>query len=124
MIKKERCLQHLSLNCYEKSSKIKLFNKERAAKTIFALLAAFSVLAVFTIVGYLLYASVPTFRKTGILKFVFGSEWSAKSEVFGVWRMLVGTFALTICAVLLGGTLAIFTAVWLTFYCPKKLKKI
>lgn len=107
-----------------KTEKIKLFNKERAAKTIFALLAAFSVLAVFTIVGYLLYASVPTFRKTGILKFLFGSEWSAKSEVFGVWRMLVGTFALTICAVLLGGTLAIFTAVWLTFYCPKKLKKI
>lgn len=38
--------------------------------------------------------------------------------------MIVGTFLLTVCAVLLGGTLAVFTAIWLVFYCPKKLKKI
>ena len=38
--------------------------------------------------------------------------------------MIVGTFFLTICAVLLGGTLAVFTAIWLVFYCPKRLKKI
>lgn len=38
--------------------------------------------------------------------------------------MIVGTFVLTACATVLGGSLAIFTAVWLTFYCPKKLKKI
>ena len=38
--------------------------------------------------------------------------------------MIVGTFFLTVCAVLLGGTLAVFTAIWLVFYCPKRLKKI
>ena len=91
---------------------------------IFALLAAFSVLAVFTIIGYLLYASVPAFKSVGFFKFIFGSEWTAKNGVFGIWRMIVGTFVLTLCAVALGGTLAIFTAVWLVFYCPKKLKKI
>lgn len=104
--------------------KTKVISKEFAARTIFALLAAFSVLAVFTIVGYLLYASIPAFRSTGFFKFIFGSEWSAKSEVFGIWRMIVGTFFLTVCAVLVGGPLAIFTAVWLVFYCPKKLKKV
>lgn len=98
--------------------------KEAVAKVIFFFLAAFSVLAVFTIVGYLLYASIPAFRSIGFFKFVFGSEWSAKSEVFGIWRMIAGTFFLTVCAVVLGGTLAVFTAVWLVFYCPKKLKKI
>ncbi len=99
-------------------------SKEIAAKVIFALLAAFSVLAVFTIIGYLLYASVPAFKSVGFFKFIFGSEWTAKNGVFGIWRMIVGTFVLTLCAVALGGTLAIFTAVWLVFYCPKKLKKI
>ena len=102
----------------------KIFSRENVARVIFIALAAFSILAVFTIVGYLLYASIPAFRSIGFFKFVFGAEWSAKSGVFGIWRMIVGTFTLTLCAVLLGGTLAIFTAIWLVFYCPKKLKKI
>lgn len=102
----------------------KFFSKENIAKAIFIALAAFSVLAVFTIIGYLLYASIPAFRSIGFFKFIFGSEWSAKNETFGIWRMIAGTFFLTVCAVLLGGTLAIFTAIWLVFYCPKKLKKV
>lgn len=102
----------------------KFFSKENIAKAIFIAFAAFSILAVFTIIGYLLYASIPAFRDIGFFKFIFGSEWSAKSEIFGIWRMIVGTFFLTVCAVLLGGTLAIFTATWLVFYCPKRLKKI
>ena len=102
----------------------KFFSKENIAKAIFIALAAFSILAVFTIIGYLLYASIPAFRDIGFFKFIFGSEWSAKSETFGIWRMIVGTFFLTVCAVLLGGTLAVFTAMWLVFYCPKRLKKI
>lgn len=102
----------------------KFFSKENIAKAIFIAFAAFSILAVFTIIGYLLYASIPAFRDIGFFKFIFGSEWSAKSETFGIWRMIVGTFFLTVCAVLLGGTLAVFTAIWLVFYCPKRLKKI
>lgn len=107
-----------------KNKTAKFFSKENIAKAIFIALATFSILAVFTIIGYLLYASIPAFRDIGFFKFIFGSEWSAKSETFGIWRMIVGTFFLTVCAVLLGGTLAIFTAIWLVFYCPKRLKKI
>ena len=101
-------------------AKKKFISKESVARCVFAMLAAFSVLAVFTIVGYLLYASVPAFKRSGVLKFIFGSEWSAK----WIWRMIAGTFVLTICATLFGGTLAVFTAIWLVFYCPRPLKKI
>lgn len=102
---------------------IKKPDKEIVAKGVFVALATFSVIAVFTIVGYLLAASIPAFRLTGVIKFVFGSEWSGKNEVFGIWRMIAGTFVLTACATAVGGSLAILTAVWLTFYCPKKIKK-
>lgn len=101
-----------------------IFTKENIAKAVFIAFAAFSVLAVFTIIGYLLYASIPAFRSIGFFEFIFGAEWSAKTGVFGIWRMIVGTFALTGCSVLFGGTLAVFTAVWLVYYCPKRLKKI
>ena len=109
------------------STKIKNFNflnKDNISKTIFAIFATFSVFVVFTIIGYLLYASIPAFQNIGFFKFIFGTEWSSKTGVFGIWRMIVGTMFLTLTSVLLGGTLAIFTAVWLVFYCPKKLKKI
>lgn len=112
----------MSVGAKEKSANI--FSKENIAKAIFVALAAFSVLAVFTIIGYLLYASIPALRDVGIFKFIFGTEWSAQNKAFGIWRMIAGTFALTLCAVVLGGTLAVFTAVWLVFYCPKKLKKL
>lgn len=103
---------------------IRIFCKENIARAVFVALATFSVLAVFTIVGYLLYASIPAFRDIGFFKFVFGTQWSAKTGAFGIWRMIVGTFVLTLCAVAAGGTLAVFTAVWLVFYCPKRLQKI
>ncbi len=105
-------------------NKKSVLNAEIVAKGSFAFLATFSVLAVFTIIGYVLYAAIPAFRHTGVLKFIFGSEWSAKSQVFGIWKMIVGTFVLTVCSVAFGGTLAVFTAVWLVFYCPKKIKGV
>lgn len=101
-----------------------LFSKERIAKGIFIALAIFSILAVFTIVGFVLYAAIPAFRTTGFFNFVFGTTWSGDREIFGIWKMIVGTFVLTLCAVLLGGPLAVFTAVWLVFYCPKPLRKV
>lgn len=99
------------------------FEKENLARAAFVALATFSVVAVFTIIGYLFYASIPALKNTGVFAFIFGTKWSAKTGVFGIWRMIVGTFTLTVCAVLLGGTLAVFTAIWLVFYCPKKIKK-
>ena len=105
-------------------NKKSVLNAEIVAKGTFAFLATFSVLAVFTIIGYVLYSAIPAFRHTGVLKFIFGSEWSAKSQVFGIWKMIVGTFVLTVCSVAFGGTLAVFTAVWLVFYCPKKIKGV
>lgn len=100
------------------------FTKENIAKAIFIVFAAFSILVVFVIIGYLLYASIPAFRESGFFNFLFETLWDSREGVYGVARMIVGTLALTACSVLFGGLLGIFTAVWLVFYCPKKLKKI
>ncbi len=100
------------------------FTKENIAKAIFIAFAAFSILAVFIIIGYLLYASIPAFRESGFFKFIFETLWDSRQEVYGVARMIVGTLVLTLCSVLFGGIFGIFTAVWLVFYCPRKLKKI
>lgn len=98
--------------------------RENTAKGVFIALAAFSILAVFAIVIYLLAASIPAFREIGFFKFLTGSIWSAKHEIFGILPMIVSSLVLTVLSVLLGGILAIFTAVYMVYYCPIWMKKI
>ena len=100
------------------------FNKESIAKAVFVAFAAFSIFAVLTIVFYILYSSVPAFREVGFFKFIFGSEWKVSSGAYGIFPMIVTSLVLTLFAVALGGTLAIFTAIFIVYYCPKWLKKI
>lgn len=98
--------------------------KENIARAVFAVLAAFSVLAVFGIIFYILYAAVPVFRHTGFFKFLFGTVYNPATDTYGIAPMIVGTLFLTALAVLFGGVLGIFTAVWLVFYCPKRVKGV
>lgn len=109
---------------FSKENFAKAFNRENVAKALFIACAAFSIIAVFAIVVFILEESVPAFSQTGFFKFIFGTEWSASNEVFGVWPMIVTSFVLTALATILGGVMAVFTAVFIVFYCPKWLKKV
>lgn len=106
-----------------------VFTKENIAKAVFIAFAAFSILAVFAIIFYILYASIPAFREIGFFKFIFGSEWYVdrahpENSSYGILPMILTSLCLTVFSVLLGGTLAVFTAVFMVYYCPKWLKKI
>lgn len=96
--------------------------KENTAKATFTALAAFSVIAVFGIIAYIFIAALPAFGHSGFFNFIFGTIWNPTSEIYGVLPMIVGSLLLTALAVALGGTLGVFTAVWLVFYCPKPAK--
>lgn len=98
------------------------FKRENIARAIFIVLAAFSIIAVFGIIFYILYAAVPAFQYTGFFKFLFGTEYIPATNTYGILPMIVGSLFLTALAVSFGGVLGIFTAVWLVFYCPKKIK--
>ncbi|MCD8295649.1 MAG: phosphate ABC transporter permease subunit PstC [Clostridia bacterium] len=102
----------------------RIFNRENVAKAIFIFFAAFSIIAVLAIVVYILTASIPAFQETGFFKFIFGSQWDPDSGTFGVFAMIVTTLVLTACSVILGGILAVFMAVFIVYYCPKKLKGV
>ena len=108
--------------------------KEVFGKAMFGLAAVICIIAVIAIFAFLIVKSVPTFRKLGILEFVFGDNWSPDrtdtfateniSGSYGIFSMIVGTFAATVGALLFGGVLGYFTAVFIAFFCPKRLKKI
>lgn len=101
--------------------------KEYVAKAVFALAACFAVLSVVAIICYLLYAGIPAFRETGVGNFLFGTTWAPgydgpASEKFGILPMIVGSTVATGGALLIGGTLGVAVAVFIVYFCPKKLK--
>lgn len=108
--------------------------KEKAGKTVFTIAAMICVIAVIAIFGFMLVKSLPAFRKIGFFNFVFGDNWSpdrldkyddaSLSGTYGVFKMIIGTLAATVGALVIGGTLGYFTAVFIAFYCPVRLKKI
>ena len=108
--------------------------KEKTGQTMFTVAAIICVIAVAAIFVFMLIKSIPAFNKIGLFDFIFGETWapdrldnyetSNLSGSYGILKMIVGTLATTVGALLIGGTLGYFTAVFLAFYCPKKLKKI
>lgn len=108
--------------------------KEKAGKTVFTIAATICVIAVIAIFGFMLVKSLPAFRKIGFFNFVFGDNWSpdrldkyddaSLSGTYGIFKMIIGTLAATVGALVIGGTLGYFTAVFIAFYCPGRLKKI
>lgn len=107
--------------------------KEKFFRILFALAAALCIVAVIAIFAFLIIRSLPTFRRIGFLNFVFGKEWKPNVDdgftgeikgKYGVFKMIIGTIAATIGSVTVGGLLGFFTAVFLSAFCPKKLKGI
>ena len=108
--------------------------KEKAGQTIFTVAAVICVIAVVAIFVFMLIKSIPALNKIGLFDFIFGDNWSPDrldkydnatlSGSYGILKMIVGTLAATVGALLIGGTLGYFTAVFIAFYCPKKLKKL
>lgn len=107
--------------------------KEKTGKIIFTAAAIICIIAVVAIFIFMFVQSIPAFKKIGLFDFIFGDNWSPDrldkygeplSGSYGIFKMIVGTAAATACSLLFGGTLGYFTAVFITFYCPKKLKRL
>lgn len=107
-------------------------NSEKLGKAVFKAAAIICVIAVVSIFAFLIIKSVPAFSKIGVLDFVFGDKWSPDrndtyddpqlSGTYGIFTMIVGTLAATAGALIIGGTIGFFTAVFIAFFCPDKLK--
>ena len=110
---------------------IKTKIKEGISKALFAIAAVLCIVAVAAIFLFLITESFPAFRKIGFFRFLFGETWKPNVDdrltethtgQYGIWKMLAGTLVSTVGAVGIGGTLGFFTAVFLSRFCPVKLK--
>lgn len=97
---------------------------EKLFKYIFLCCAAFSILAVLLICGFLFANGLPAMKKIGLFDFLFGTKWKPSNELFGIFPMIIGSLYVTAGAIIFGVPIGLLTAVFLSKFCPKKLYKL
>ncbi len=92
-------------------------------KAVFMLSSAFSVVALLTIVVFLLARGVPAIADIGLCSFIFGKSWAptAAEPSFGILPMIAGSVYVTALATLFGVTIGLFMSIFLYKFCPKRL---
>ena len=98
--------------------------KEGLFKFLFGAAALFSVLAVAVISLFLFASAFPTINEIGPFKFLFGMTWKPSNDIYGIFPMIVGSLYVTGISILIGVPLGLFTALYMTYFAPKKLYRI
>ena len=99
--------------------------KEKVMYVVFALAAVTSIVAVALICVFLFASGVPAMMEVGLGNFLGGTVWKPTADIpqFGILPMIVGSIYVTAGAIVIGVPIGILTAIFLAFYCPKKLYK-
>ena len=98
--------------------------KEGVFKFFFAAAALFSVLAVVVISLFLFASAFPTIKEIGPINFLFGKIWKPSNDIYGIFPMIVGSVYVTGISILIGVPLGLFTALYMTYFAPKKLYRV
>ena len=98
--------------------------KETAANYTFLFCGLISVIAILVITVFLVISGVPAIREIGLFKFLLGQTWSRSAGEFGIWPMIVGSVYVTAGALVVGVPLGLFSAAFMTFFCPRGIKKV
>jgi phosphate transport system permease protein len=103
----------------EKLAKI----KETAFKILFIITACVSIISVVLICVFLFANGIPAMQKIGFFKFLLGTDWRPPKS-FGILPMIIGSIYTTAGAIIIGVPLGLFCAIYLAYFCPKKLYRI
>ncbi len=97
---------------------------EQIMRFVFLIAAFASVLAVALICIFLFSNGIPAMLKIGIPDFLLGQKWKPSNNLYGILPFILGSIYVTAGSVIIGVPTALLTAVFLAFYCPKKLYPI
>lgn len=94
---------------------------EIVMKIVFLAAACMSVLCVALICIFLFANGLPAMGEIGVLNFLSGTRWKPGADIYGIFPMILGSIYVTAGALLMGVPVALLTAIYLAFFCPKKL---
>ena len=95
--------------------------KEVVMGNVFLLAACVSVVIVMMICGFLFAKGLPTMVEIGVEDFLLGTKWKPSIDVYGIMPMILGSFYVTVGALVIGVPVGILTAIFMAYFCPEKL---
>ncbi len=98
--------------------------RENLMKAGCLIAALLSIVAVLLITIFLFGNGFPAMHEIGIGKFLFGKIWRPNSNEFGIFPMIIGSLYVTAIAILIGVPIGVFSAIYLSYFCPKHVYKI
>ena len=97
------------------------FLKEGAARVVFALAAALSILAVGLICVFLFVNGVPAMVEIGIPDFLLGTTWRPANDIYGIFPMIIGSIYVMAGALIFGVPAGLLTAIFLSRFASAKV---
>lgn len=88
---------------------------------VFFVCALASIAAVVLICLFLFANGIPAMKEIGLLNFLTGAKWKPGNDIYGILPMILGSIYITAGAVGIGVPVGLLTAIFIAFYCPKKL---
>lgn len=100
--------------------------KEQWMQRAFLTIAAVSIAVLLVISIFLFAEGLPIFQKVSVRDFVFGKYWYPTSDPaeFGIFPLIVGSFAVTLMSALLAVPLGVMTAVYLAEIAHTRVREI
>lgn len=99
---------------------------EEVAQIVFTICASFTIIAVLSIMIYMIVNGTPALFKVGIKEILFGTEWrpTASEPKYGILYVVLTSIVGTFMSILIGVPIGILTAVFLAEVAPKRLSAI
>lgn len=100
--------------------------RESVAQIVFTVCASFTILAVLSIMIYMILSGTPALFKVGIKELLFGTVWkpTAAEPQYGIFYVILTSVVGTFIAILIGVPIGILTAVFLAEVAPKSLSAV
>lgn len=97
---------------------------EKLAELILTAIGLTSVAVLALIILFIFKEGTPALAKVGVVEFITGSQWLPSKGEFGIFPMIVGTFAVTLGAMLVGVPVGLGCALYLSEFAPKKVAAV
>ena len=88
---------------------------------VFFVCALTSIAAVVLICLFLFANGIPAMKEIGLLNFLTGAKWKPGNDIYGILPMILGSIYITAGAVVIGVPIGLLTAIFMAYYCPKRL---
>ena len=95
--------------------------REKAMHGVFFACAFASIFAVALICVFLFANGLPAMREIGVFDFLSGAKRKPGNDIYGILPMILGSIYITAGAIIVGVPIGLLTAIFMAFYCPKRL---